>query len=151
MKMVCWLSKNRSLRTLGSNLSNSESQILTLSFLLLDSLPYNADSINMKWFEKQHALKVFLPLNYIFIQWKLVQWQESVFALAKSTVGKIQVDDGLLQIVLRRFQWKILVMTHFCSLQFAFIFMWVCVCLCEFMCIMCAQYIRAPGTRDRQL
>lgn len=126
MKMLCWLSKSRSLRTLGSNLSNSESQILTLSFLLLDSLPYNADPINIKWFKKQPALDVFLPLNYIFIQCKIVQWLESVFALAKSTVGKMQVYEGLLQILSKE-----LSMQDTCDDTFLFI----TICLYFYVCV----------------
>lgn len=99
----------------------------------------------MKWFKKQPALDVFLPLNYIFIQCKIVQWLESVFALAKSTAGEMQVDDGLLQILSKE-----LSMQDTCDDTFLFINnLPLFLCVCEFMCIMCAQYIRAPGTRDR--
>lgn len=64
----------------------------------------------------------------------------------------MQVDDGLLQIL-----YKELSMQDTCDDTFLFIticfyfYVCVCVCLCEFVCIMCAQYIRAPGTRDRPL
>lgn len=62
----------------------------------------------------------------------------------------MQVDDGLLQILSKE-----LSMQDICDDTFLFIkiclYFYVCVCLCEFMCIMCAQYIRAPSTRDRQL
>lgn len=93
----------------------------------------------MKWFEKQPALDVFLPLNYIFIQCKIVQSLESVFALAKSTVGKMQVDDGLLQILSKE-----LSMQDTCDDTFLFITICLYFYVCVSLCVSCAHNISEP-------